>query len=95
MDIIVKKLMEQRHINEDFDPMFDEDLKRYKGKALKELLKALDGKVRINLDLERPSHYGVSGFGGRCNGVTWEYADLVIKDIRAGDRKYVDVYVEL
>lgn len=94
MDTIIKKLMENR-LHEEVDEMFDEDLKRYKGKPMKELLTALDGKVRLDIRMERPNVYGVHGFGGMAKQVTWCYADMIIKDIAAGDRKYVDVYVKL
>lgn len=94
-DPIMKRLMENR-INEAHpDPMFDEDLKKYKGKPLKELLKGLNGKLRFDITTKRPTWYGSSGFSGRANQITWEYADLIIKDISAGDGKYVDVKVIL
>lgn len=95
MDSIVKRLIENR-VNEEYDPMFDEDLQKYKGKMLKELLKALDGRVRIYIELfKQVSHYGSSGYSGRCNGVTWEYADLTIREVKAEDGKYVDVSIIL
>jgi len=83
MDSIVKKLMENR-MSEDFDPMFDEDLKKYIGKTLEELLTGLAGTVAIAIDHDLPNIYGYHGFSGVCNGVPWHYANNIIKDIKAG-----------
>lgn len=93
-DPITRNILEKR-LHEAYDPMFDEDLKKYKGKPLKELLKGLKGTVRFNIDLSRPNIYGVSGFGGMANQITWCYADMIIKEISAGDGKLVDVKVKL
>lgn len=98
METIIKKLMENRmseSMNEDFDPMFNEDLKRYTGKPMKELLKGLSGQVKVDIRTDRPTHYGTNGFSGRCHQITWDYADMIIKDIAAGDGKYIDVYIKL
>lgn len=92
MDSIVKRLMENR-MSEDIDPMFDEDLKRYRGKTLEELLLGLDGKVTIDITHDRPNVYGFSGYSGMCNGVPWHYATKVIKNIRAA--KHVKIHVEV
>lgn len=97
MDAIVKRLIENRYLNEEeeIDSMFDEDLKKYKGKAMKELLVGLSGQVKVDIRTERPTHYGTNGFAGRVHQITWDYADMIIKDIAAGSGKYVDVYIKL
>ena len=97
MESIVKKLMENR-VNESLadDPMLEEDLKKYVGKPMKELLQSLNGKVKIDITFKgKVSWYGSSGFNGRANQVTWDYADQIIEDAIPGDGKYVDVKVIL
>lgn len=80
-----------------YGPMIQDDdsLQAYLDEPLKVLLSDLDSKIRLRLDCEYPTHYGSNGFFGRSNQVTWEYADLIIKEIAVPSDKYTDIEIVL
>lgn len=79
------------------DPLFNEELQKYVGKPVKDLLYELDGRLRIDINTEKPTmRYGVSGYGGTVNQVTWEWADMTIISAKPGGtndiyKVYIDV----
>ena len=70
----------------------------FKVKPFKELLKGLNGSLKINIDIVGGvDFYGAGGFNGRINQIPWHMADMIIKEVHASDpsRTYVDIQVEL
>lgn len=65
-----------------------EDYSNFIGHPLKDFLKTLDHRVRVNIDYEEPLLSGSSGISGLVHDVNWEAADRIIKDIKLGDDRY-------
>ena len=82
-----------RIIKEEYDPMFDEDLQKYIGKPLKELLKDLNGKLRVNYQIGNGTDiYGTSGGMMRINQIPWHLADAEIRYVKhPEDTRFYDI----
>ena len=82
-DPVYFKIIESKQENK--STSLNEDYANFIGRPLKDFLKTLDGKEKINIDFSENTRAGFSGLDGRVNQVTWDVADRLIKDIQLGD----------
>lgn len=66
----------------------NEDYSNFIGKPLKDFLRTIDHRTKVNIDYETNALSGHSGMSGLAHDVNWEVADRIIKDIKLGDDRY-------
>lgn len=79
-EVEVDELEESLSLNEDYS--------NFIGHPLKDFLRTLDHRVKVNIDYDEPLGSGSSGISGLVHDVNWEAADRIIKDIKLGDDRY-------
>lgn len=84
-------------ILEEYDTQFNEGLQKYVGKPLKDLLKDIDGRLRVNIQISNGTDfYGASGGSMLVNQIGWYLADAEIKYVtHPEDSRFYDIELAL